>query len=152
MWPASRYSTVTSRTGENDWRYEMRGEELERALGIGLAVERLGRRLTLPCPPLVHELEVALLDRRAVEQHERAEVVGGVRRPDPAAEAVAIETRQEPAVIDVGMREEDGVDRARVEGQRLVLHLGFGAPALEQAAVEQQPSSVLRARPDASIR
>ena len=33
------------------------GEELERALGVGLAVERLGRRLALRAPPLVDELE-----------------------------------------------------------------------------------------------
>ena len=55
-----------------------------------------------------------------------------------AAKAVAVEAGQEPAVIDVRVREQHGVDRARVEGELAVEDLGLGAPSLEQSAVEQK--------------
>ena len=66
-----------------------------------------------------------------------AEVDGGGRRVDGAGEAVLDQRRQVAAVIDVGVREHDGVDGARVERQLAIAVFGLLAAALVESAIEK---------------
>ena len=54
---------------------------------------------------------------------------------------------QEPGVIDMRVREQQEIDAARVEGQRLVVEVADGLVALEHAAIDKE----LPARMDDSI-
>jgi hypothetical protein len=92
--------------------------------------------------PLVDVGDVFLLDVGAVAQQQAAQVVGGVRGVDAPPEALFPQLRQQPGVVDVGVREQDGVDGGGVEAEVAVAFARLGAAALKQTAIEQQPRAV----------
>jgi hypothetical protein len=75
MWPASRYSTVTSGSGENGWPYDAVVKSERRALGVDLGVERLGHRLAARARILFTNSTSRSWIDGAVEEHQRAQVV-----------------------------------------------------------------------------
>ena len=117
-------------------------EERQRAFGVLHGVERRGEavrkavRLAM-LHALIEELGVLLLNVGGVAQHPIAQVDGSRRGVNGAMEPVLYEGGEVAAVIDVGVREHDGVDRSGVEGQVSVLGVGIAAPALVQPAIEQ---------------
>jgi len=61
---------------------------------------------------------------------------------DPALEAERDQARQQAGVVDVGVGEDDEIDRAWIEIEStLVLGAGL-APALEHAAIDQKTYAV----------
>ena len=77
------------------------------------------------------------LELGRVEQHEPGELGGRRGAHDRAPEALVDEQRQQAAVVEVGVGEDDGVERRRVDAQRHpVAHRLVGA-ALEHAAVDE---------------
>src|SRR5690606_40616802 len=85
-------------------------ELLKDALGITHFVERLDGLFTSALVELVYELDVFLLDVRAVHQHDAAQVTCGVRRINAPPEAVLVKLWQQAGVVDVRVRKENRVD------------------------------------------
>ena len=80
---------------------------------------------------------VLFLDARRVRQHERAQVARARRAEDAAAKALADQPRQVAAVIEMRVREDDGVDRAGRDRERGPVAQPQLLEALEQAAVDE---------------
>ena len=72
-----------------------------------------------------------------IDQHDVAQVGGGLGGVDRAAEAGFDQAGQVAAVIDVGVREDHRIDIRRLEAEAAVALVGLGARALVQPAVEQ---------------
>ena len=75
-------------------------------------------------------------------QHDLAEVAGGEGAVDVSPEALLDEVRQVAAVVDVRVREDHRVDLRWVEEEVLVALVAVLAPALVEAAVEEDPLAV----------
>ena len=124
-------------------------EQLADLRGVVLGVERrdgrgAGRHADgfAPVAPLAEELGVGFLDVRAVLEHGHAEVDGGGRGVDGPAIALLPQQRQVAAVVDVRVRQDDRVQRARGKllGRKRKMRVDVGcllATALIEAAVQQ---------------
>ena len=116
-------------------------QSLERRHRLHDRVERCrlaGRAAGGAAPMPEVALGLDLLDVAAVREHHPEQVGRRRRAPDRPAEAQQREARQQARVVDVGVRQQDEIDVAHVERERLaVLALGL-APALEHAAVHQE--------------
>ena len=137
----------------------LRQELAQAALGVGERVQRLrpivaprvdarpravrvpasgiARRplpVALPCP-----LVFLFLDVRAVGQHHPREIGRRRRGDDRSAEAPGRELRQQTRVVDVGVGEDDEVERGDVEVERAGVALVGVTPALEHPAVDEKP-------------
>ena len=99
----------------------------------------LGRAVRVAPLPAGRPLRELLLELRRVEEHEPGQLGGGRRAHDRAPEALLDQQREQPAVVEVGVGEDDGVERRRVHAQRHpVAHRLVGA-ALEHPAVDEDP-------------
>ena len=117
-----------------EWRIVGQADHaLCRRHGVTHRVERFSDFLASTC----QELGVLLLDVCRVGQHHGAEVAGGGGAIDRAGVAVASEQRKPAGVIDVCVREHDGVDLLDWNRELEILLTGLIAPALKHAAVEQ---------------
>ncbi len=92
--------------------------------GIGCRVQRLDRLETLALALLVEVLDIGFLDVARVAQRQVGQVHRGGRGVDRSTEALPHQVRQVAAVVDVGVREDDGVQAARVEGEVAVDGVG----------------------------
>ena len=101
-------------TGDNRHRAVVtdRLQTVERASGVDLRVERL-RGDVLRVAVLVRLPRILFLNVRRIGEHERAQVARARRAEDAAAKALADQPRQVPAMIEMRMREDDGVDLRR---------------------------------------
>ena len=116
----------------------------EAGLGVGAGIDRLDRRAAALLVAPVEALDLALLDVAAVGQHEGGEIDGRRRGVDRPREPVLAELRHEPAVVDVGVGQEEEVDARRLERERPVVELADALRTLEHAAVDQEaPAPVL---------
>ena len=120
-------------------RHKLAQATLRILLGVG---ERGGLQPLL-FPMFVQPLDVALLDPRAVGQHDLAEVpcrMGGV---DVAGEALDREVRQIAAVVDVRVGKNDQVDGCRIKKRKTAVHLvRVLARSLIEPAVEKDAPAV----------
>ena len=91
-----------------------------RAQRVLLGVERLHGRLALALGLAGFPLGVAFLNVGRIQQHDAAQVGGGVGGEDGAPEAVFVKQRQVAAVVDVRVRQKHIVDPAFGHGQRRV--------------------------------
>ncbi|MNL23176.1 hypothetical protein D3C87_1445500 [compost metagenome] len=114
-------------------------EVLEGVLGLLLGVEGGEQALAMLAAPLVLGLGVLFLDRAGVGQDDAAEVDGRRCRVDGAAEALGDQAWDEAAVVRVGVRQDDAVQVARVEGQGPGVELVRVRAALREACVDQEP-------------
>ena len=92
--------------------------------------------------PLVDIVGILLLDMGRVQQHLPAQIDRRRRRVDGAFKARFHERRQVAAVIDMRVREDDAVERLRVNRHLPVALLGLIAPSLKQPAVEDELTPV----------
>ena len=107
--------------------------------GVAQRVERLALG---PYPALsLQILVVFLLDMGGIGQHDRAEVPAGRGGVDRSVKAFLDQEREPPAVIDVGMAQDHGIDPAGVERELRVQTVALGPVTLEQAPVEQDPGT-----------
>ena len=117
--------------------------QLERRLVlVGLATV-VGRDLVgvvlLPARVSFREL---LVELARVEQDERRQLDRAGRRVDPSAVAGLDEQRQEPAVIEMGVGQQDRVELVRLVGERDPVPDRFVRAALEHPAVDQDPGPI----------
>ncbi len=89
----------------------------------------------------VGALRVFFLDPRGVSQHDARQVGGRGRAEDPAAKTLPDQPRQVAGVIEVGMRQHDGRDLRRAQGQRLPVALAEILQSLKQPTVDEQPAA-----------
>ena len=85
---------------------------------------------------------VLVLNVRRVRQNQRTELLGRRGAEDPAAKPGRNQPRQIPAVIEVRMGQDDGVDRGRVDRQRLPVAQPQFLQPLKQAAVDQHAPAI----------
>jgi len=109
-------------------------ERIERVLGI---VQRLDRRQTFLRILLADVFGVLHLNVRAVEQHHVRKVARGACRVDGSREAHARKHGDFSRVVDMRMRKHDDIDGCRIERERAVFFVRFGAASLEQTAIEK---------------
>lgn len=114
----------------------------ERLLGVGQGVQRLNRRLALACAPAVLPLGVFLLQEGRIQQHQFEQLAAGFGGMDRAAIPLGHQTRQQPAVIEVGVGNDHGIQAARIEGKSTVVLIFLLAASLVHAAFEQHPGTL----------
>ena len=117
------------------------GEQLHCVLCVVAVVERQ-RRVVLAGLVLVHERRIAFLQVGTVPEDDLGDRGGPLGADDGAGETVADQPRQIAGVIEVGMGEDDRVDRVRVDGQRGPVEFAQVLDPLEQTAVDQDPGVV----------
>ena len=78
-----------------------------------------------------------LVELARVEQDERRPVRSSRRWRGSAREAALDQQREQAAVVEVGVGQQDGVDLGRVEGERDPVADRLVGAALEHAAVDQ---------------
>jgi hypothetical protein len=78
-----------------------------------------------------------LLEPPRIKQDQLGELAGPVRRDDRPPEALVDDVRDEPAVVEVSVGEEDRVEGGRVEAERDAVADGLARAALEHAAVDE---------------
>ena len=98
--------------------------------------------LGMPPLPAHRPLGQLLLQLARVEQHQRGQLdraVGGVDRP---AIALVDDVRDEAAVVEVGVRQQDGVDIGRVIGKRYDVACARAGQPLEEPAVDDDAGAI----------
>jgi hypothetical protein len=111
----------------------------EQRNGGGSVLRRVQRQggLVLGEASLVGEAGLFLLEMGRIGQEDLAEPAGVGGRDDPAGEAVAHQSGQPAAVVDVGVGDDDGVDRGGIDRERLPVGQAIALRALEQSRVDE---------------
>ena len=123
-----------------DIRVERVGAELiECGPRIPLGVERLGRRMAREAVA-PGEVGLLLLEMPAVRQDQAAEFLGPLGGVDAATEAVSHECGQVAGVIEVRVGDHHRVDALGRHRERGAVALAEHLIALEEPAVDQDPS------------
>ncbi len=117
-------------------------ELLEGSLGVFLRVERSHRPVVAAdgfamLAAAVYEFRVLFLQERRIGEHRQAQIDGGGRGVDRALKSVLDQARQIAAVVDVRVREDDGVDRGRRKRKLAVARERLLAASLIETTVEQ---------------
>jgi hypothetical protein len=86
---------------------------------------------------LVGAPRVLLLQPPGVGQHQLAEIGGSRGAEDAAAEAVRNQPRQQPAVVEMGVRQHHRLHRRRLDRQPRPVPLAQRLQPLEHAAVDE---------------
>src|SRR5438874_6861571 len=86
---------------------------------------------------LVDEFRIRFLNVSSIAEHGSAEVDGWRGRIDWAVKSMLDETGKVAAVVDVGMRQHNGIDGARVKRQIAIAMLGVFAMSLVESAIEE---------------
>jgi hypothetical protein len=76
-----------------------------------------------------------------IEENQARQLDRSGRGMDGPRVAVADQQRQQPAVVEVGMRQQHGVERGRLERERDPVADRFVGAALEHPAVDQDPGA-----------
>src|SRR4051794_12626289 len=98
-----------------NWR-----ERLQRGNRIGLRIDRANFGPPTGSIASVQGGDLRFLNAASVRQHVGAEINGSSRRKDTAGKAVAYQLRQQTTVVDMGMRQEHGIDVRSAERKRPV--------------------------------
>ena len=109
----------------------------QRAFRVRRGEERQGR-IVAARPVPVGEARLFLLQMRRVRQQDLEQIGGAARAVHGSAEAVPDEARQVARVIDVRVAQDDGGERAGIEGRARPVPQAQGLEPLEEPAVEQQ--------------
>ena len=87
--------------------------------------------------PAVLALAELLLEPPRVQEDKARELDGPGCRTNRAVEPLPDDVRDQPAVVKVGMREEDRVEGGRIERQRDPVADRFVGPSLEHPAIHE---------------
>ena len=109
-------------------------EARRRALRVVYSVQRLDRRLARPLCLARFPRSLRFLNVRRVAQHNVRQTARGRCGVDLPAEAVFVELRQKPRVVDVRMGQKNSADVLRRDRQRNIF---VDVHALLHAAVDQ---------------
>ena len=94
-----------------------------------------------PRTPTLFSRCVFLLQPGRIEHHHARQFARRRGGDDLAAKATLGEQRQAPAMIEMGVGEQDEVDRRRLEAEGVGVVLGEFAAALEHAAIDEDALS-----------
>jgi hypothetical protein len=119
------------------------GKLLHRRFGIGDTINRLDKRPPAPRIAGVQLANFGFLHMARIRQHDGTEIDGRLGGMNPVAEPVFHQFGYQPGMVDVGVGQEHGVDRRRLEGKGAGIESALGLRSLEHAAVDEQP---MRAR------
>ena len=97
-------------------------------------LDRLVRVTPLPAHPPLGEL---LLELAGIEQDQAGELDRPVGRPDRPVKAFLDDVRNEPAMVEMGVGQQDRVELGRVVGERDPVPDRFVRAALEHPAVDE---------------
>ena len=117
----------------------LRGEGHRRLVRRKIAAVLVGGLVGVATLPAHAPLGELLLELARIEQDEPGQLDGAVGRPDRPAEALLHHVRDEPAVVEMGVRQQDRVERGRVEGERDPVADRLVRAPLEHAAVDEDP-------------
>ena len=109
----------------------------EQLLHMGLGIGGLDQRLSPAAALSVLAVGVALLDARAVEQHNRQQVRGWLCAMDLAAKAMLHEFRQHSRMVDMGVGEDENIDASRIKGEILVVQCPDRTVPLKHSAIDE---------------
>src|SRR5437667_7552367 len=90
-------------------------------------------------PVTVGLARVLFLNVRRVGEHERAQLFGRRCAENATSEPAGDKSWQVPAVIEMRVRENDGVDRRRIDRQRPPVPGPQLLQSLKQAAIDEHP-------------
>ncbi|MCY1175466.1 hypothetical protein D9M73_157080 [compost metagenome] len=119
-----------------------RTTQLQGLLGVLLGIERGGRRAAETGAPFALPLGILLLDMRRVHEHQFEEIAGGLRGVDRSLVALFDQTRQQSAVVEMGMGDDHCVEAGRIEGESAAVLFLSVANALAHAAFEQNLDAI----------
>ena len=105
-------------------------------------VQRFHRRLVAAAADLVYKLGVGDLNLCGVAQHERGEVLGGVRAVHFAGKSKARQSGKMCRMVGVRVRQQHGLHLLHSIRRQAVARKALRAPALKQPAVQQQLRAV----------
>lgn len=119
------------------------GDELaEDVFSVDEIITGSEQGLVLAFAVFVQPLDVHLMDVSGIRKHDAAQVAGGRGGVNVTVEAVVVQLGEITAVVDVGVREHDAVDRLRVKRELTIALHGFCTATLVEAAVEQDPLAI----------
>jgi hypothetical protein len=113
-------------------------QSIEGAGGVDFRVERL-RGDVFRVAMLIRLPRVLLLNVRRIRKHERAQVARARRTKDAAAKALADQSRKVTAVIEMRVRENDGIDLRGGDRQRGPVTTPQLFETLKKSAIDQNP-------------
>ena len=88
------------------------------------------------------KLRVLFLDVRGISEHDRREIARGRGGPDPVGVAPGDQQGKAPAVVDVRVREHEGIQLVHRERERPVLVACLGAMALKEPAIQRNRATI----------
>ena len=129
-------------------------DEIETGFGMFGRIDRFYLRLAAVAVGAVQALHLAHLDEGGIGQHIGEQVFGCLRRINFAVKTLAHQFRQQAAVVDMGVGEQNKLNLPCVEAEIAVIQFPHRLRALVHAAVDQKFSfrhgdEVARTRDDA---
>src|SRR5665213_552107 len=115
-----------------------RPERTERCDRVGLRINRLYFGATARRVAPVEGGDLGFLDAARVGEKVSAQIDGAARGDDRSRKAIADQLRQQTTVVDMGVRQQHGIDIGRPKRKGGVVERLQGFRPLEQAAVDQQ--------------
>src|SRR3546814_4817667 len=115
----------------------MRISDGSSTFALPICVDRRHRLLVRPVGAAVAPLGLAFLYASGVRQHVIKQVAGGGGAPYRAAIALGHKLGQQPAVIDMGVAEDDGGQSRRIEGKGFPVERFKRPRTLEEPTVDQ---------------
>ena len=119
-----------------------RDELTDGLFGVGDIVERFDRRQPQLGALARNELGVRALNFRRIFQHDRGEIARRESAINVPGETMLNEVRKIPAMIDVRMAEDRGINRFRIEMERAIARDHFFAMPLEEPALHQNALAI----------
>ncbi len=104
---------------------------LDRVDGLDLPVDAAARVAR------IQQLDFAFLDARRIWQHDRAQVLRRARREYRTVETKLRQLRNEAAVVDVRVGQDERVDLVRIEREGAIVQLLLGLRALHHPAIDK---------------
>ncbi len=111
-------------------------QQRDRAKRVRLGVQRQGGGVLRVAVP-VRVFGILFLNPAGVGKDDAAEILGAGRTEHPAPESLRRQSRKVAAVVQMGMRQDDGIDFAGRHRQILPVALAQFLEPLEQAGVDQ---------------
>ena len=106
---------------------------LERVFRLGRGIEH-AEIATASLRPLC----LGLLQMRTIREHDHQQFARGLGGIDGPAETFTHQTRQQPAVVEVRVRQHHEREFGRLEGPRATVAFVKTTPALKEAAVDKK--------------